>query len=124
MVCRTLHHKGAFLTARTKSGGIHLGLKGLGLKLWWQFKGGMVWEDLLPKVKYLMQFNDLPVYLKLHCGANDVGNVEKVYDTKTFNLIQDMILVLDKIRCLIPEVKIVWSQLLERNGGILKMLMP
>ena len=72
-----------------------------------------MWEDLLPKVKHLMKLNDPPVYLILHCGANDVGNVENGYDTKT--LIQDMKLVLDKIRCLMPEVKIVWSQLLPRK---------
>ena len=43
--------KKAFCAARERSGGINLGLDRKGISICWQFKGGMVWADLLSKVE-------------------------------------------------------------------------
>ena len=36
----------AFVTDRNKHGGVCLGLQRLGINIWWQGKGGMVWLDM------------------------------------------------------------------------------
>ncbi|XP_078315322.1 uncharacterized protein LOC111107615 [Crassostrea virginica] len=101
--------KRAFVAARNRTGGVCLGLQRLGINIWWQGKGGMVWLDMYKKIKTLLKVNDKPQYLILHCGANDVGS------TPLKSLIQNIKTSLGKIQLLLPNTKIIWSQLLPRR---------
>ena len=56
-----------------------------------------------------MKVNDIPQYLILHCGANDIGNVPLK------DLIQQIKKTLCRIQLLLPKTKLIWSQLLPRN---------
>ncbi|KAJ8317263.1 hypothetical protein KUTeg_005167 [Tegillarca granosa] len=61
-------------------------------------KGGTKWCDLLPQVKYLLQFVDPPNFLVLHCGGNDIAERE----------------VIKSIFRLFPNTKLFFSQILPR----------
>ena len=97
--------KRAFVAARNRPGGVCLGLQRLGINIWWQGKGGMVWLDMYKKIKTLLKVNDKPQYLILHSGANDVGS------SPLKSLIQNIKTSLGKIQLLLPNTKIIWSQL-------------
>lgn len=68
----------------------------------------MVWGEIYKKIKSLLKVNDAPRYLILHCGANDVGNIPLK------DLIQQMKMTLGRIKLLLPDTKLIWSQLLPR----------
>lgn len=93
--------KRAFLAARDRPGGVSLGLQRLGINMWWQGKGGMIWTDMYKKIKTLLKVNDKPQYLIMHCAANDMG--------KTKELIENVKTTLGKIQLLLPDTKIIWS---------------
>lgn len=102
--------KRAFVAARNRPGGVCLGLQRLSINIWWQGKGGMVWSELYKKIKALLKVNDSPHYLILHCGGNDIGNISLRI------LIQIFKRTLEKIQLLLPNTKIIWSQLLPRRN--------
>jgi hypothetical protein len=101
--------KRAFVAARDRPGGVSLGLQRLGINMWWQGKGGMIWTDMYKKIKTLLKVNDKPQYLIMHCAANDMGK------TKLKELIENVKTTLGKIQLLLPDTKIIWSQLLPRR---------
>ena len=65
-----------FVYARGTFEGSNLGLRGRDCSLWWQGKGGMAWEELMPRVKYLLRFNQPPDFLVIHCGGKSIGAVK------------------------------------------------
>lgn len=44
--------------------------------IWWQGKGGTKLRHLLPKIRHLLQYEDPPHFLVLHCGVNDIGQIK------------------------------------------------
>eukprot|EP00105_Crassostrea_gigas_P009786 XP_011424869.1 PREDICTED: uncharacterized protein LOC105326498 isoform X2 [Crassostrea gigas] len=101
--------KKAFVAARDSPGGVSLGPQRLGINMWWQGKGGMIWTDMYKKIKTLLKVNDKPQYLIMHCAANDMGK------TKLKELIENVNTTLGKIQLLLPDTNIIWSQLLPRR---------
>ncbi|XP_076105886.1 uncharacterized protein LOC143074221 [Mytilus galloprovincialis] len=73
--------KHAFTHARTTYDGIHLGLKREKCTIWWQGKGGMNWQELVPRIKYLLRFEQEPDFLIIHYGGNNIGSCNMVEDT-------------------------------------------
>ncbi|XP_056021292.1 uncharacterized protein LOC125652581 [Ostrea edulis] len=103
--------KRAFLAARIRPDGVNLGLMDrLNVSIWWQGKGGMGWYEMYNKIKTLLKVADPPDYIILHCGGNNIGY------TPIKQLIQDMKGTIDKIWKLLPNTKLVWSQILPRKN--------
>lgn len=99
--------KRAFTHARQATReGIHLDLARYGVNIWWQGKCGMKWHQVLPTIKFLLTIEEPPHILVIHCGGNDIGANPR--------LRADIKQVLGKIRSLLPETMIVWSQILPR----------
>ena len=65
--------KKGFLEARSRPGGSNLCLKDG--EIWWQGKGGMLTNQLRICIRTMLNFEDLPDYLIIHVGANDLGSV-------------------------------------------------
>ena len=68
----------------------------------------MIWENLLPRIKLLLKVRNQPNYLLIHCGANDLGA------TPLKQLMVEMKTTLEIIQRLLPNTKLIWSQLLPR----------
>lgn len=108
-VCGFFFSEKSFCSARDGPGGVSLGLQRFGINMWWQGKGGMILNDMYEKIKTLLKVNDKPQYLILHCAANDIGK------TKLKELIENVKTTLGKIQLLLPDTKIIRSQLLPRR---------
>ena len=63
--------RNAFVHARSRTGGVNLGLHRIGVKIWWQGYGGMGIKDLESTIKRLMKYEKAPKYLVLHIAGND-----------------------------------------------------
>ncbi|KAK3092610.1 hypothetical protein FSP39_004921, partial [Pinctada imbricata] len=100
--------KRAFVATFDRPDGISLCLDRFGIELWWQGKGGLVWNKLLPRIKLLLKVRNQPNYLLIHCGANDIGATPLKY------LMIEIQGTLEVLRNLLPNTKLIWSQLLPR----------
>ncbi|CAG2230792.1 unnamed protein product [Mytilus edulis] len=68
--------RNAFVHARSRTGGVNLGLHRIGVKIWWQGYGGMGIKDLESTIKRLMKYEKAPKYLVLHIAGNDLGKTK------------------------------------------------
>ena len=102
--------KHAFIEARKSYDGSNLGLKRTGFRLWWQGKGGMTWGELVPRINFLLNFENPPKVLVIHCGGNSLGLIS------LFELRRQMKTAILKIHSMLPSTKIVWSQILPRSA--------
>jgi hypothetical protein len=68
----------------------------------------MAWGELIPRVKYLLRFNQPPDFLVIHCGGNSIGAV-KWRELRC--QIKDS---LGQLMALLPSTKLIWSQILPR----------
>ncbi|CAG2223357.1 unnamed protein product [Mytilus edulis] len=88
--------------------------------IWWQGKGGMNWQELVPRIKYLLRFEQEPDFLIIHCGGNNIGSC------KLHNFRRQIKSSLCKVSELLPKAKLIWSQILPRlvwrNGQNIKSL--
>jgi hypothetical protein len=100
--------KRAFVYARGTFEGSNLGLRRRDCSLWWQGKGGMAWGKLMPRVKYLLRFNQPPDFLVIHCGGNSIGAV-KLRELRC--QINDSV---SQLMALLSSTKLIWSQILLR----------
>lgn len=69
----------------------------------------MIWKHVIPKVQSLLNFENPPSYLIIHCGGNDIGQDVKSVVVRN-NIKKDLL----KLHQLLPETVIVWSQVLPR----------
>jgi len=61
--------KHAFVHARSRPGGVNLGLSRLNVSIWWQGKSGMVIKDLPKVIPNCLRFEDPPQFLVIHVGV-------------------------------------------------------
>ncbi|KAK6179793.1 hypothetical protein SNE40_005884 [Patella caerulea] len=102
--------KKAATYARTRPGGLNLGLDRLNMNIWWQGYSGLKFKDLEQKLAFLLTIESTPPdILVIHCGGNDLGTLN-VADFRrkirtTFQFIINRF----------PNTFIVWSQILPRK---------
>lgn len=64
----------------------------------------------MPKIKKLLLLEDSPNFLMIHCEGNSIGNKFK----KSCTLGHDMTKTIDSLKLMLPETKIIWSEILPR----------
>lgn len=101
--------KQAFTVARRSYDGANLGLKRHNYRVWWQGKGGMVLEELLPRMSFLLKIETAPDILVIHCGGNNIGK------SKLHTLRRKIREALLTIHEMLPSTHMVWSQILPRS---------
>jgi agmatine/peptidylarginine deiminase len=80
--------KKGFIAASSRKGGINLGLaERLGVKIWWQGKGGLTISKVQKHIQTMMQYEDPPNFIMLHVGANDSVTCNTFLAVKLFLLI-------------------------------------
>lgn len=77
--------------------------------MFWQGKGGMRWKQVCPKVRSLLEVEDPPHYLLVHCRGNDIGQEDKCVVLR-----ENIKKGLDKLQNLLPNTTLIWSQVLPR----------
>ena len=100
--------KKAFIYSRSPYDGTQLGLNRHGYRVWWQ--GGMVWDELVPRIKYLLNFEDSPSILAMQCGGNSIGQLPLL------DLRNQIGSSLWEIQPLLLSTRQVWSQILPRSS--------
>lgn len=75
----------------------------------WIGKRGMLWDELSATVSRTLKDFSPPAFLLIHLGANDLGR------TKLKVLMEDMEREILRLRLLLPDTKIIWSDLLMRR---------
>ena len=98
--------KHAFTVARSRPGGISLGLDWA--EVWWQGYSGLSLLDVLNKLRLLKQVGDEPSMILLHCGGNDLGKIS----LHRMRFLLDAILTFIHINF---NVKVIWSEVLPRS---------
>ncbi|KAK3096202.1 hypothetical protein FSP39_024416 [Pinctada imbricata] len=96
------------MSAFQRPGGKNLNLERQGVSVWWQGLGGFELLNIKGRLRHLLSFEDPPIFLLLHCGANDVGSATLGYLQYRFKKI------LLEVNEILPNTKLVWSQLLPR----------
>jgi len=61
--------------ARTRPGGVNLGLQRLQTNVWWQGRCGLTMDKIRAHIRVMMRFEDAPQFIVIHIGGNDIGNV-------------------------------------------------
>lgn len=83
-------------------------------ELVWKGVRGMVWDQIYPTIKSLLQKYKSPAFLILHCGGNDIGNpYSTLLGTQKY-----MKYIVVKLHELLPKTVIVWSHILPRRNWI------
>ena len=101
----------AFLWAKKTSFGANLDMKRHNAGIWWQGQRGMTWQKFERKVETLLQYEDPPDFLVIHCGGNNVG-----IGPKSIVLRKRMEKTLKFYKTKLPNTRIVWSQILPRSS--------
>uniref|UniRef100_K1PYB2 Uncharacterized protein n=1 Tax=Magallana gigas TaxID=29159 RepID=K1PYB2_MAGGI len=79
------------------------------ISIMWFGKKGMVWEDVEPGFRDLVQQFGYPDVLMIHCGGISIG-------TMSFRRLQKyMKLTVTNIHSMRPNCRIIWPQILPRK---------
>ena len=70
----------------------------------------MKWNEVGRKVQYLLNFEEAPDLLIIHCGGNDIGDPAG----SNCELRHKMFKTIQFLRNLLPSTRIIWSQILPR----------
>ena len=65
--------------------------------------------SLVRKIKYFLTFENPPDFVMIHCGGNDIATSGPVGDLR-FQMLE----IFDSVQSLLPNSKIVYSQILPR----------
>lgn len=79
----------------------------------WFGTSGMHWEDLERKIESLLKVNAFPDVIIIHLGSNDLASIAK--PITSFELIRNIECSVLRFRSLIPNIKLVWSDILPRR---------
>ena len=95
--------------AFSRIGGQNLGLHYRGVEIRWFGKRGMSWYDFAATVEKEIKLLPPPSYLIIQLGSNDLGK------GKSCGLIVDIKRDIGRIRLLLPNTRIIWSEILLRR---------
>eukprot|EP00105_Crassostrea_gigas_P038430 XP_019922578.1 PREDICTED: uncharacterized protein LOC109618698 [Crassostrea gigas] len=98
--------KHAAIEARVRPGGTSLGLKSMGIELWWQEYGGLKFVDVAKKLRYLATLQDSPQFIVMH--GNDFGQIPL---SKLLYRVKWDIRLMASV---FPDCQLVWSFILPR----------
>ena len=91
--------------ALARKGGQDLGLQSRGANIRWFGKRGMLWNELKDSVEKKIITTPTPGFLIIQLGSNDLGK------TQNSELIQDINRDILRIKLLLPNTRIVWSEI-------------
>ena len=95
--------------ARTRPGGVNLGLQRLQTNVWWQGRSGLTLDKIRAHIRVMMRFEDAPQFIVIHIGGNDIGNVR-------IGLLQlKMKQFISWLDDQMPHTRIIFSQILPRK---------
>ena len=100
--------KHAHPAAISRPGGPNLSIPGL--DIWWQGYSGLRLVTTKYRIRTLARLQDPPHYILLHIGGNDIGV------TKLREIMTEASSLLHYIRMRLPNVRIIWSQILPRTS--------
>ena len=100
--------KHAYPAAISRPGGPNLSIPGL--DIWWQGYSGLRLVTTKYRIRTLARLQDPPHYILLHIGGNDIGV------TKLREIMTEASSLLPYIRMRLPNVRIIWSQVLPRTA--------
>ncbi|CAG2186288.1 unnamed protein product [Mytilus edulis] len=95
--------------AKTRYGGPNIGLQSRGVYIRWFGKRGMLWNDFNAKVSHAVDKFSPPAMIIIQLGSNDLVKV------KTLELIQNIERDILRLHLLLPNTRIVWSEMLMRR---------
>ncbi|CAG2231803.1 unnamed protein product [Mytilus edulis] len=95
--------------AKTRYGGPNIGLQSRGVYIRWFGKRGMLWNDFNAKVSHAVDKFSPPAMIVIQLGSNDLVKV------KTLELIQNIERDILRLHLLLPNTRIVWSEMLMRR---------
>ena len=93
----------------TRKGGQDLGLQSRGANIRWFGKWGMLWNELKDSVEKKIKDLPAPGLLIIQLGSNNLGKRDIVV------LIEDIQRDILRIKLLLPNTRIVWSEVLMRH---------
>ncbi|CAC5401645.1 unnamed protein product [Mytilus coruscus] len=94
---------------KRRPGGQNLGLQSKGYNFHWYGQRGMKWKNLLPSVEENLRCYPAPQILTIHLGSNDLGLI------KGKKLIEQIRLDIMRLHVLLPNLSLVWSEILPRR---------
>lgn len=100
--------RNAFFEARSSFSGANLGLQRNNCRVRWLGKGGLKWDDLVPRVKFLLSYDNPPDYMVIHCAANSIGQIN------LFDFRSSIYFTVEELKMLMPRTVLIWSQILPR----------
>ena len=102
--------RNAFVAAKKRPGGIHLALNHrFGVNIFWQGRGGLKLDKLKRHIELLMTLEDIPAYIVVHIGGNDLG--ETRLGLLHYKLKRFMMWLSHKM----PLTQLIYSQILPRT---------
>ena len=91
----------------SRQGRRHLGLHNVGFQGFWF--GKRDWKELIPKFEFLLRRHPPPKFVLIQLGSNDLGTVT------CWQLAENIICHILRIHALMPNMLIVWSDILQRR---------
>lgn len=102
--------KRAFNFSKSTFDGPQLSLNRHRYRIWWQGKGGMKWDELIPEIENMLKWHNPPELLVIHCGGNSIGQ------TSVLDLRDQIRSDLSQIQSMLPATRLIWSQILPRRA--------
>ena len=93
----------------SRPGGPNLNLQNTGASIAWFGQRGMKWEAFSSAIDQFLSIYPTPNFIIIQLGSNDLGV------SKGFELINNIECDLLRLRVLLPNVKIIWSEILQRR---------
>ena len=96
--------RNAFLVSRQRPGGTNLSLnERLGVDIIWQGRGGLKLDKMKQHILLLMTVADVPSYIVIHIGGNDIGVTRLGY------LVYKLKKCMSWLSQQMPRTQLIWS---------------
>lgn len=101
--------KNAFVAARSRPGGVHLGLsERFQTTVCWQGRSGLITSKIKEQINMMTRYEDPPNIIIIHIGGYDMGHIRLGYLQLMLRRMFDWLWVK------YPESFLVWSQMIPR----------